>query len=90
MNSKLSAFWSLPANRAMDQKKSTTAGLSNTEALLRLKQYGINSLTKTHKSSQIGLLLNQFKSPIVLILIFAAKQYTRSMAHILALCTWEG
>jgi len=37
-----------------------------------LSEYGANSLKQKHKSSALILLLNQFKSPIILILIFAA------------------
>ncbi|MEH2003429.1 MAG: magnesium-translocating P-type ATPase [Nostoc sp.] len=37
-----------------------------------LSEYGANSLKQKHKSSAWMLLLNQFKSPIILILIFAA------------------
>ncbi|TAD93863.1 MAG: magnesium-translocating P-type ATPase, partial [Oscillatoriales cyanobacterium] len=38
----------------------------------RLSQYGANSLKQIHKSSAFMMLLNQFKSPIILILILAA------------------
>ncbi|WP_334891764.1 magnesium-translocating P-type ATPase [Nostoc sp.] len=37
-----------------------------------MSEYGANSLKQKHKSSAWMLLLNQFKSPIILILIFAA------------------
>ncbi|BAY19951.1 magnesium-transporting ATPase, E1-E2 family protein (plasmid) [Anabaenopsis circularis NIES-21] len=51
---------------------STTAGLSRQDAKQRLSEFGANSLKQKHKSSAWMLLLNQFKSPIILILIFAA------------------
>jgi P-type Mg2+ transporter len=46
--------------------------LRDREAKQRLVKYGANSLKQQRKSSAVGLLINQFKSPIVLILIFAA------------------
>ncbi len=72
MNSQLSTFWSLPADRVLAQVKSTTAGLSSQDAQQHLSEYGANSLKQKQKSNSLTLLLNQFKSPIILILIFAA------------------
>jgi P-type Mg2+ transporter len=72
MNPQLSTFWSLPTDQVLQQTHSTTAGLSRQDAKQRLSKYGANSLKQTHKSSALMLLLNQFKSPIILILIFAA------------------
>ncbi|MCY7383080.1 MAG: magnesium-translocating P-type ATPase [Microcoleus sp. CAN_BIN18] len=72
MNSQLSTFWSLPADRVLAQVKSTTAGLSSQDAKQHLSEYGANSLKQKQKSNSLTLLLNQFKSPIILILIFAA------------------
>jgi P-type Mg2+ transporter len=71
MNPKF-AFWSLSGEQLLQETHSTTAGLSRQEASQRLSKYGSNSLRKTQKSSALVLLLNQFKSPIILILIFAA------------------
>ena len=71
MNSQ-STFWSLSTDQVLQQTHSTTAGLSRADAKKRLSQYGANSLKQTHKSSALVLLLNQFKSPIIVILIFAA------------------
>jgi len=72
MNPQLSTFWSLPTEQVLQQMRSTTAGLSRQDAKQRLSEYGANSLKQKHKSSAWMLLLNQFKSPIILILIFAA------------------
>ncbi|PSB53458.1 magnesium-translocating P-type ATPase [filamentous cyanobacterium Phorm 6] len=72
MNSQLSTFWSLPADRVLAQVKSTPAGLSSQDAQHHLSEYGANSLKQKQKSNSLTLLLNQFKSPIILILIFAA------------------
>jgi P-type Mg2+ transporter len=72
MNSENFSFWSLPADRVLQQLHSSADGLSDRDAKQRLLQYGVNSLKQQRKSSAIELLLNQFKSPIVLILMFAA------------------
>ncbi|MBD2456407.1 magnesium-translocating P-type ATPase [Nostoc sp. FACHB-87] len=68
----LSTFWSLSSEQVLQQMHSTTAGLSRQDAKQRLSEFGANSLKQKHKSSAWMLLLNQFKSPIILILIFAA------------------
>jgi P-type Mg2+ transporter len=67
-----SAFWSLPAAQVLETLNASANGLSTQDAKQRLIKYGANSLQQQRKSSAIGLLLNQFKSPIILILIFAA------------------
>ncbi len=72
MNPQNVPFWSLSTERVLQQNHSTIAGLGRQDAQQRLSKYGANSLKQTHKSSDLMLLLAQFKSPIVLILIFAA------------------
>jgi P-type Mg2+ transporter len=72
MNSENAAFWSRSGDQMLQEMQSITTGLSRQEAQQRLSQYGANSLSKTRQSSSFALLLNQFKSPIILILIFAA------------------
>ncbi len=67
-----STFWSFSKEQVLQQTHSTTSGLSRQDAKQRLSEYGANSLKQKHKSSALMLLLNQFKSPIILILIFAA------------------
>jgi P-type Mg2+ transporter len=67
-----SAFWSLPAAQVLQAMNTSANGLSTQDAKQRLIEYGANSLKQQRKPSAIGLLLNQFKSPIILILIFAA------------------
>jgi len=46
--------------------------LTNNEAQLRLSSYGYNLLKEKKKTDAITLLLNQFRSPLVLILLVAA------------------
>ena len=55
------------------QKLNTSSGgLTSTEVDTRLQHYGPNSLKKQKKSGGLILFLSQFKSPIILILLFAA------------------
>ena len=68
----LPSFWSLPAEQVLVQLKSNPQGLSRQEAQQRLTQYGANSLKQKRQSHTLPLLLNQFKSPIILILVAAA------------------
>lgn len=50
----------------------TEAGLDEKEAQKRLKQYGANLLKPSKRLHSLSLLFSQFKSPIILLLIFAA------------------
>jgi Mg2+-importing ATPase len=68
----LSAFWSLPAEELLRLLDATEVGLDENEAQKRLKQYGANLLKPRKKSYSILLLLAQFNSPIILLLVFAA------------------
>ena len=66
------AYWSLPAERLMTQLGSEARGLTRREAARRLKQYGPNALKAMKRATALGLFANQFKSPLVLILIVAS------------------
>ena len=66
-------FWSIAADDLLTQLGTTAQGLSNETARARLAQYGPNLLrTPRRRSDALTLLLAQFKSPIILILVFAA------------------
>lgn len=64
-------YWSLDSSEALDQVRSSTDGLSSKEAATRLTAYGENVIKPKKRLSQVALFLNQFKNPIILILIFA-------------------
>ena len=68
----LETFWSLPASDVLKALTSSAKGLSSQEARARLETYGPNTLKAQRKTTTLGLLLSQFKSPIILILVFAA------------------
>lgn len=65
-------FWSIPAAEVLQHLQTTPQGLSNDEAQERLARYGLNLLKPKKRSDAPTLLLSQFKSPIILILLFAA------------------
>ena len=66
------AFWSLPAGETLKALGSEPTGLTPAEARLRLSRYGRNTLADHHGEQALAVLLRQFRSPLVLILIFAA------------------
>ncbi|NTV04996.1 MAG: magnesium-translocating P-type ATPase [Chlorobiaceae bacterium] len=65
-------FWTLSSEDALLGLESNRNGLSEKAAQERLKQYGPNSLKGSSKTSGFLLFLMQFKSPVTLLLIFAA------------------
>ncbi len=65
-------FWSLPSEKVLLNLKTSKDGLTDEEAQSRLLRFGPNRLGTKKSSGLLGLLVSQFKSPIILILIFAA------------------
>ena len=66
------AFWSIPTAEILQQLQTTPQGLTDDEARLRLLSHGANLLKPKKRFLTLTLLLSQFKSPIILILIFAS------------------
>src|SRR3989344_3546250 len=48
-----------------------SSGLSESEAKLRLKKFGLNKLPEVAPPSDLSILISQFKSPLIYILLFA-------------------
>ena len=65
------AFWSVSASGALQQLGTAKEGLSSEEATQRLARYGSNLLRPQARSNALTLLVGQFKSPIILLLLFA-------------------
>ena len=65
-------YWTQDAAQTLQQLQTTKDGLTNDEALKRLKQYGLNSFSKQKQASALKLFFSQFASPITIILILAA------------------
>jgi P-type Mg2+ transporter len=72
VNQLLVAFWSLSAAALLRELQTSAAGLTSAEAQERLARYGLNRLKAKSRSDSLTLFLGQFKSPIILILLFAA------------------
>ena len=66
------SYWSLPAGRLLDELGTRDGGLAQGEAAQRLRTGGPNSLEAKKQFTALGLFASQFKSPLVLILIFAS------------------
>jgi P-type Mg2+ transporter len=72
MSDSPAAFWSTSLENLTGGLKTTSAGLTSTEAQARLATFGPNTLGRKRSSGTAMLLLRQFKSPLTLLLIFAA------------------
>jgi Mg2+-importing ATPase len=66
-----SQYWSQPAESLLAALQSTASGLTTPDVQQRLAAFGSNVLEVKKKATALGLFLNQFRSPIVLILLFA-------------------
>jgi Mg2+-importing ATPase len=64
-------YWAQKPEQLFQELQSSAQGLSQAEAEQRLEKYGPNVLKARRQLCPILLFLSQFKSPIVLILIFA-------------------
>jgi P-type Mg2+ transporter len=66
------AYWSHPPERLLAALQSTPNGLSGADAERRRNRYGPNTLSDRPRITWLRLWLGQFRSPFVLILVFAA------------------
>lgn len=67
-----SVFWDRELPELMAELQTHDLGLSSSEAKERLKRYGPNALGAQTELTASKLLLRQFQSPLVLILVFGA------------------
>ena len=65
-------FWSVPSAEALRRLQTTPNGLSAAEAVSRTKRYAARRLAPKKRTDAVTLLLSQFSSPIVLMLVGAA------------------
>ena len=68
----LTHYWALRAEDVADALGSSGQGLSTLEAAARLRTYGPNRLRSHEVASFLQTLVNQIKSPLLLLLVFAA------------------
>ena len=72
MSGQPNSYWSQPPDGLLATLRSTREGLSTAEAQERLDEFGFNVLQARKKMTPLRLFLDQFKSPLILILLFAA------------------
>lgn len=66
------SFWALPVSEVIEILKTDgLRGLSENEAEKRIKVFGPNIIEKPRRAPGFFIFLNQFKSPLILILMFA-------------------
>lgn len=66
-----STFWNISAERQLKLLAATPQGLANEEANRRIKRYGANRLNNKKPTGNLRLFFAQFKSSIILLLLFA-------------------
>lgn len=71
MNQNIHSFWSMTVADLCKMLNIKGNGLPSPEAKSRLASFGANRLKPPKKSDILTLLVSQFKSPIILILLFA-------------------
>ncbi len=71
MNQLPPAFWSISAAEMLRLLETSKEGLTAANAGQRLARYGSNLLKPKKRTDVFSLLLAQFKSPLILILLFA-------------------
>ncbi len=67
----LLVYWNMNPEQILLQLETTTEGINTDDAQERLKRIGKNTLEEHAQVTPVGLFFNQFKSPIVLILLAA-------------------
>jgi P-type Mg2+ transporter len=67
----LGSYWSQPVEQLFAVLGSSADGLSGDEAARRLAEFGPNTLKARGRASPLALFFNQFKSPIILLLLVA-------------------
>lgn len=64
--------WALSVEQVLERFHSVRSGLAEKEADLRLRHFGTNSLPRPKRFTVLGILLQQFSSPLIFILVGAA------------------
>lgn len=65
-------WYQLPIKEILQKLETSEEGLTDIEAGKRLQQYGFNKLVEEEKVSRLKILLHQFTSPLIYILLVAA------------------
>ncbi|MEK7480165.1 MAG: HAD-IC family P-type ATPase [Patescibacteria group bacterium] len=76
------SFWSMPEADVVDALESDVRdGITEGEAARRLKIYGANIIEQSHSAAGFFIFLDQFKSPLILVLAIAGI-ITLSIGHL--------
>jgi Mg2+-importing ATPase len=70
-NEKIEFFWSVPLGELSERLDTNLDGLTSAEAKRRARVYGPNRLRRSKRTDSLTLLIAQFKSPLILILLVA-------------------
>lgn len=68
---KTELFWSIPPTELLQHLGASPSGLTASDAKRRLRFYGPNRLRAGQRTDSVTLLIAQFKSPLILILLVA-------------------
>ncbi|HYX45894.1 MAG TPA: magnesium-translocating P-type ATPase, partial [Sphingomicrobium sp.] len=68
----MDSFWALPADQLIAALGSSSSGIDQAEAHERLSRFGPNAIRDQGGSGTVRLLVKQFASPLVVILLFGA------------------
>lgn len=68
---KIESFWGMPMAGLFERLDTARTGLSEVDAKRRLQLYGPNRLRPSKRTDAVTLLVAQFKSPLILILLVA-------------------
>ena len=71
MDQNSNPFWSISGTELLNTLQAAPGGLTTNDVKQRLSKYGANRLKPQKRSDVFTLLIAQFKSPIILILLFA-------------------
>jgi P-type Mg2+ transporter len=71
MNHDEKPYWSMGADDLLASLHTSREGLSGEEARRRLEQYGPNTISREKSRGSLSLFLSQFRSAIILLLLFA-------------------
>lgn len=89
-------LWTYSVDRVLKECATSRYGLSDTESQSRLDQYGANALPVDNRFKVFGMLLRQFKSPLIIILIIGGiitallREWIDSLAIFAAVCVNAG
>jgi Mg2+-importing ATPase len=69
---KTTEYWRLQKDEIIREFDSSEMGLNEAEAARRLREYGSNEIPHARHRTTINILVSQFKSPLVYVLVFAS------------------